>query len=427
MHDIFILNRNKISNLAFALIFIMPFFRYYDIPIIGVSVETLLLAIITILCFMLLKVSHVENEKTLMSKSRNSFLCFFIWLYFITWIYEIGTVFNSHNSASSYSLMTYIMIVPAAYIIYSLFDYRWNVNNVFSIYSRLVRFVIYIYAIQWGLKIFGITISFKIPFLPYNDSWEYLNRIVFGMNLRPTSIFSEPAHLAEYLLPYLAICLFDNREHKNLKKATIITVIVISTASGNGIVGALILWGTYLMIFAKINLVYRIGIVLFGAVVCFFTYQLLLTIPTYSHIFGELFVNTTGKYSGTKADYRVYRGFDYYFQLPTFQKLTGIGYQHMHAFANEYNIASKFDSLNDAFEYFSTLTQVLIYSGVIGMSFFVNHLYSLWKYRDLLVKGLLILSVALWFSSQMLFANSHIMYMALIAASIMYEPEANES
>ena len=80
-------------------------------------------------------------------------------------------------------------------------------------------------------------------------------------------------------------------------------------------------------------------------------------------------------------------------------------------------------SSNDAFEFFSTITQVLLYSGIVGGSLFALHIYNLWKEKNIMVKGLLIMALSIWFSSQMLFANSHIMYIALIVAAVLYIPK----
>lgn len=428
MHRFFVFNKKKISDIVFGIIFLLPLLRYYDVPIISISVETALILLLCILCFMLKRVTVSSLRCAYINRSRNAFLFFFMWFYLITMIYEFGTNINIHNAASHYSLMTFVILLPTGYVLYSLLDGRWSVVNIFKLYSFFVKIIIATYIFQYILQFIGIFINFKIPFFSYNDSWNYLNNIVFGMNKRPTSLFSEQAHLAEYLLPYLAICLYSEIYERRLLKAVMVTFVLVSTTSGNGIIGALVLWSLYILIYAKINLIYRVSIIIIGVFFVMGIYQYLLTLPAYKHIFGELFVNTTGKYSGTKADYRIYRGFDYFRQLPLVQKIFGVGYQHMHAFSYEYGIVSKYDSNTNAFEFFSTITQVLLYSGVIGGMMFVRHIYYLWKEKNMLAKGILLGSIAIWFSSQMLFTNTYIMYIALTVSALLYRKQnINES
>jgi hypothetical protein len=146
----------------------------------------------------------------------------------------------------------------------------------------------------------------------------------------------------------------------------------------------------------------------------------------YQEMFSRLFIDTSGSsYSSTKADYRIYRGFDLYLQLPLNGKIFGVGYNHMQIFANKFNIVSQYDNSWSTYEYFSTITQLLLYFGVIGVTLFYKHLSALvWKSADV-VKGMIVVMVALWFSSSMFLNNYHIMYMLLIIAAFYLSKERN--
>lgn len=429
MSDLLILNRSKISKIIFGIILIMPFVRYYNMPGTPISIETFCLILLFILCIALKIVTSNEERKenNSLKKSRKYFLLFSFWLILVTFFYELCTNINIANVASNYTMNTFIMLVPTIIIICTILDNRIKIDGLFSLYEKIVYLVIYVYIFQWILMILGLKIGFNLPFLKYNDSWSYLNQICFGMNKRPTSLFSEQAHMCEYIIPYLAICLYSKYYKRNILKAILVSIIIISTTSGNGIVVTCIAWICYILYFGKMNIMYRCLLIIAGIITFIGVYNLLLKIPAFNKIFSELFVNTTGKYSGTKADYRIYRGFDYYFKLPFFQKVVGVGYQHMHAFALEYGIYSKFDNTTNAFEFFSTITQVLLYSGIIGFTFFIKHLYYIWKSKTHLVKGLILLCGAIWFSSQMLFSNTYIMYLIIFIIAYLGEEEKNET
>lgn len=416
-----ILNRSRLSKLMLCIIFLLPLFRYYNFPILGLGIETVLLLLLSMICILLTTiVGDRKNCVKSLYLSKMYFFIFFIWLFLITLFYELGTNINIHHSVAGYTINTYIMMIPIGIVFCTLIDTKVDFTFCFNIYEKFVFLIIIIYCIQWILYIMGQSIGFNIPGLEYSSSWDYLNNLTFGMNGRPTSLFSEPAHLCEYLLPYLAIVLFDKSVYKkSLLKAFVVTFVIISTTSGNGIVVSLIIWGLYFLVFSDFSLQKRIAVLIIGCICFVLIYNYLQTLPAFNKIFSELFVNTTGKYSGTKADYRVYRGFDYFMQLPIVQKIVGVGYPHMQIFAFEYGISSKFDSDRNAFEFFSTITQVMLYSGIVGTSCFVAHLVKFVQQKNYLVRGLVVCSVALWFASQMLFSNSHIMYITLIVAAFL--------
>lgn len=415
-NELLIMDRKKISKIIFFIIIVMPFIRYYNLPGISIGLETVCLILLFLLCIALQSVTSNNNKKKSINlkKSRINFLFFSLWLFLITIFYELCTNLNINNPASNYTINTFIMLIPTIIIIITLLDTRIKTEGLFLMYEKFVYIVIIVYILQWILMLINVKIAFNLPFFKYTDSWSYLEQIVFGMNNRPTSLFSEQAHMCEYLIPYLAICLYSNCYKKKFLKAILVSAIMVSTVSGNGIVVVCIQWACYFLIFGRMNITYRFLLILLGIVIFIGLYNYLMGLPVFNKMFKELFINTTGKYTSTKADYRVYRGFDYYFQFPPLQKIIGVGYKHMNAFACENGIFSKYDNATNAFEFFSTITQVLLYTGIVGFVFFVKHLYALWNSKSYLVKGMLISFVAIWFSSQMLFANTYIMYIVFI-------------
>lgn len=412
-----VLNKSNLSNFISILILLLPLIKYYQLPVIGISVETIFKIIIFIFCLLIVTFTQKDKKDFNLKKSSLYFKLFCSWLIIITFIFEAFTNINIYNENSNYTYNTFIMLIPTILSLSIILEGRIRSEHFFKTYEKFVMVIVIIYLIQYCLFFFGQYISFKIPIFDYADSYAYLEPYIFGMTPQPTSLFSEKAHLCEFLLPYVAICLYSKKYNKNIIKAILISIIIISTISGNGIIALLIEWITYFLLFGKIKSAHRLLMICIFPIILLVIYNYLLTIPAFNRMSKELFVNTTGKYTQTKADYRVYRGFDYYFKLPPLEKITGVGYSHMKVFSKEHNISSKYDHATAGFEFFSTVTQVLLYSGIIGFAFFTLHIYKLWQCKSNLVKGLITMSVAIWFSSQMLFSEVYYIYIFLIVAS----------
>ncbi len=418
-------NRRIISNTIYIIVFSIPILRYYDL-LGSLGLESFLWGI-TLICFFILMSYESQLVDEEINKSKLLYLCFIIWSVCISLVYEFYTKYNIYSIYSHYTVLSYIMPLVAVFIVYEMLDGRLDATKAIDIYGKFVFCVVAVYIIQWILKVFGRELSFKMPFLHYSDSYYYLNARVFGMNSGSlSSVFSERAHFAEYIVPYIAICLYSKDLVKihRIGKAVFLSIITVSTASGNGIIVVLIEWVCFLLFFGKLRNTTKILLILLGVLVSYILYNELQKIEVFNDLFNRLFVNNTGnEYLNTKADYRVYRGFDYFRQLPHLQQLIGVGYLHMSPFARINGLTSQYDSNTSVFEFFNTVSQVLLYFGLIGFAFFSAHLWNLYKSKSYSAKGLTIITVALWCSSQMLFNNTYIMYTLLIIICVIQDTD----
>lgn len=420
MNNLFVLDRRKISNLIFIVVFLLPIIKYYDIPGTSIGSETFLLIILFGLFILLYHVSkNIPEYSRNLNKSRNWFFAFAVWAVVITVFYEMCTNISMSNSYSTNSLFNFIVALISLCIIYMMLSTKLDICKAVKIYSYFVYMIIVIYIFQWILMIAGIRLDWSLPFHNYNSSYSYLNSNVFGMNSSPTAIFSERAHLCEYLVPFIALCLYSDRfiEKWRIPKAIMVTLVVLSTVSGNGFVVVAIEWFLYFMMFGAIPKHKKIPIAAAGLLILIVAFEYISSIPKYSLMFSQLFTNTAGG-SYVKANYRVYRGFDYFAQMPLIQKIFGVGMSHMSIFAKVNGLSSIYDVSHEAFEFFSTITQVLLYFGIVGLYLYAKHLISLATKSSSFVKGMLIVVIALWFASQMLFANTHIMYILIITVGV---------
>ena len=149
--------------------------------------------------------------------------------------------------------------------------------------------------------------------------------------------------------------------------------------------------------------------------------MLLSSIPMFNEMFNNLFSTDEGPTASSKADYRIYRGFDLFSKLPLWNQFVGIGFKHMYLFADKYNIVSIFNENYLTYEYFSAISMVLIYSGGIGMLAYFQSFWSLYKSEIKAVKGLIIVLFALSISTEILFNGTNVMYIILIVAVLEQE------
>lgn len=418
-----------LSNTISVLIFLLPMLRYYDLGSTGLGVETILTIIILYL-FALLNLTRQKDKPIAQPELRQSgrwFAAFIFWAIIITAYYELFTDININNAQASYSIMAYAKLLISAAIIYNIIRGRLNFSHVFRIYSFFVNITIALYILQWILYLSGVSINFKIPFLQFNSAFGYLNRFsYFGMNPYPTAMFSERAHLAEFLVPYIAICLYSKTliPKKRFLKAILTSITVISTVSGNGIIIVMIEWVLCFWFFSSAKKRHRISAIIAGLLLLIAIYSILNSIPAFQVTFDRLFIDrSTSSFGSTKADYRIYRGLELYNKMPLSGKIFGIGYNHMQVFAAKYNIVSKYDNARSGYEFFATNMQILLYFGILGLFLCYKSLAVFFKGKSYVVKGLLIMMAALWFSSQMLLINYHIMYMLLILTAHSHDEE----
>ncbi len=427
-----VFTRRMLSNMLCVLTLSLPIFRYYDLATTGFAMETLLTLMMFAICIVMF-FAYRKSKHTVYTCVRNSQMWFGIlifWLLMITCIYELFTNLNISHEYADYTIISLIMIVIRAvvigYILGGNFDYR----DVFKIYSVIVYFIIAIYILQYAMVFAGIRRSFQMPFMPFSDAYTYLReKPFFGMNPDPTSLFSERAHLSEFIVPYIAVCLFGNKimKDKYHLKAILATIVVLSTVSGTGVVVVMIEWILFFLGLGGKKSKYRFLYLILGAFILAGAYLIIRQIPSFSEMFNKLFVDNSGdSYSNTKADYRIYRGFDYFTLLPTYGQIFGIGYSHLGLFTKVHGITSEYDKSTLAFEFLSSIFQIAIYSGLIGVFATAVHIWNLFKAKSTLAKALIIVMLAMWCSSAMFLNNSHIVMILLAVSAIYYDNQPSE-
>lgn len=116
-------------------------------------------------------------------------------------------------------------------------------------YIEIVGILVSVYAIiQIIAARFDVYLTASLPLLTSirDVDGEVLQKAMYGIRFRPTSILGEPAELGGYLALPLAINLFDDKREKGwIGKSIFFSIAIALTMSSTGIVLLLLEWAIY--------------------------------------------------------------------------------------------------------------------------------------------------------------------------------------
>ena len=413
-----------IGKIICFLILIMPIVRYYNVPGTDIgsnSAITLVLLLFTPIAVLLNKRNICSSRNSIvLRKSRYLFIVFLLWSIIITLRFEYGG-FASGNINNS------IVAFMSGFVMIMLLSNKINATQIFQIYQALVYIVLIVFFVQLFLSIVGVSMDFRLPFHQFNGSWGVAEGTVFGMDGVNTSIFSEPAHYSEYLIPFLCYLLFGKETtDKDRFLSVLISLSIVLTLSGTGIVLLGVVWILKFSLFSEKRGSNKLVVGLAGLFVVIALFFVLKSFEDYGNMFQKLFLSSDGSMEMNKSSFRIYRGWDYVFKMPLKYLFTGVGFVHMETFASRNGLWSIFDNEWKMFEWFSGITEVILYFGLIGFSPFLMHIVRLYRNQSNLTKSIVIVFIALLFTSQILFLETHFLYLALIIGSIQYTDMRNE-
>ncbi len=175
--------------------------------------------------------------------------------------------------------------------------------------QKLKKYMVFLSLLASSLVIVQLLVhtltGFHIPCINYRwclDSMSsYRSAIQTGIPsvekiYRPSSIFLEPAHLAQYCIMGLIMCLFDRE--KRIKEAIVISLGILCTTSGMGIVLVLLCWGWWFMYSnERLTQARRIQRMLLGCVAAVVVYAVLMRIPFFRGAIGRITGTASGGYN----------------------------------------------------------------------------------------------------------------------------------
>lgn len=261
----------------------------------------------------------------------------------------------------------------------------WGVNdfNKLRKYYRLIAIVVIIFFFiqEFTYHVIGHRISGIFTFLPlsYEDGLDLKDKLIEVS--RSSSFFSEPAHLAQFLLPLFCIELFAKRKSVFYIIMTGITLLL--TFSGNAILGLAIVGVVYIFNImknrsgaVKLKMALLVIPAMVGVLYVYISSEMGQEMMSRSETLSSDYVNSGG--TSRSAYLRIYRGFAVYDQYGTIEKVLGNDNNHyFFSKAMSSSAAMFFEDENDT--YLNTLQSFLLYTGLVGIIFFVLIFIEIWK------------------------------------------------
>lgn len=294
-------------------------------------------------------------------------------------------------------------------------EYLKKCLRVFFIFCAVIFLLQYIM-----FQVSGQSFSALVPFLSLIDEIDTKDLMETQLEKdRPSSLFREPAHLAQFLCVFLPVELYTGKEKNILCSplAFLSIVILLLLRSGNGMLLLSIVIIFKLLFYFKIATISKKVIVTL-AVIPLLTFG---TIQFLASEVGVMLIERSSEISSTVTTatsgyLRVIRGYEIFDALPTINKFIGAAEETV--LQHEGNSAAQFltgDLQNDL--YFNGIQTILIYKGYIGLSLFAFMLFKLVRKNEMVSVALLITFVCVSFIGSTYL--SHTMLCAL-AISIYY-------
>lgn len=415
------MNVRFINIKAFSLfVLLSTFFHQYGSFLTGVTFGELMLIIASILV-LLFDGFYLSIEKT---KTLIQFYAVCLLLTLLSFLLQQHdfialSIFEVFSRWVRYFAYVIFIVVSAD---------KLDANCALKIYKYLCVFVSFYIILQTlGYYTFNFALPVKILPLPFSrESDMYV--LFSGFDeyyFRAYGPFAEPGYAAKFLLPGLAISLFNSlNDHKNIVSVMLISAGIIFTTSVQGVLLAVfsfIYFGFSLLQNKEFRISFNLGkIFIVGLLVMllsfiFYSVGILETpIERISSIFA---VSQGGTLARSSTGMRVYRGFALFAALPTLYKIIGVGMGNLGNFVIEHNIYTNFDyfytSLNQ-FEYVNAISGVLLSSGIIGGIYFIFYVMELYKNTKCQYRLILLQLLVLLFAGDSFFSMTTVLYLSLV-------------
>ena len=260
-----------------------------------------------------------------------------------------------------------------------------------------------------GIRISGIFSVLPIALNEVSDASSFIvNKMTSD---RGAAFFSEPAYLSQYLMPLLAISLFNKKDKKYILKSVIIVITIFLTASGTGIIAIGAVLAVYMLyLMTSKSIVSKLFVMfLFIGTFIFVPYFLNTEI-------GEKMLSRQSELSfeydsGSRSGFmRLYRGLYVYDDYSVSEKI----------FGNDNNAAIKehishsvfaFTFADDNDTFFNGVQYTLLRTGLIGLLIMIMLHVRIFKQNNSCGRAILMGFVTLMFMEAVFFGNNMILYL----------------
>ncbi len=367
---------DKLAKIFTFLLVLMPIINQYASPIRQIGFGEILF-----MCLFPLMLVFMINKQL----KVNAYLFFCVYILAITFLIIL------FQRAYSFDDVVFRVLREVFYIVLFLVfaQFYFDFNCAIKIYEKVVMGVcFYLIAQVIAFNLFGIVLPWYIKGLPLYIGTEveyYMQHFMkmYTYFYRPTSVFLEPAMVAQYVLPMVIFKLFCKKANSknSLIIAIFISVSLVLSTSGQSIVVLSLFWFIWFLknIIYKRNLIYKIATLILITSIGFSVFYFYNTNDSFQLTLNRFnSIDTEGGVNSVNL--RVLRGFSVYEKINLPFKIFGIGLGNLTAHLIEYEIMTPFDK-EMGMEYMNSFSYILVSGGIIGISLF------LWAMFDLFLKG----------------------------------------
>lgn len=302
-------------------------------------------------------------------------------------------------------------------LVYVMFFKWFNYGLFRKYYEKMALICIAFFIVQEiGFYTIGQRVSGVLDFLPLSDSLRGGDSEIYYASMsfakRSSSFFSEPAHFVQFLLPLLAIELFDTNSKFSKLLVVMIIITLLLLQSGNALLGLVAVGIVFLIkILKEKNMVKKIivlSVLLVSGGYVVLTYMGSEMGQKLMERSEELDSSSMEETSGFQ---RIYRGYFVFDEYNFIEKTIGIH--------SETGIEEKLQKSKVAFtfgkneRYFNTVQNILLKTGYIGCFILILLFFKIWRGNNYAGKAIILTFTLLAFVSSLYMSMYMLIYILL--------------
>lgn len=404
--------KNKLIFFSSIIIALAPILSIYKIGSFPLTIADFCFVI---LIFISLLFSKVKKTK------HFGFIIYFMVFFVIS---LISIVMRGQNDIIDF-IQKWLRIVTMYYIIEIFPDNEINIQifqKTSLVAGTCVTILLIIQVIAKDLFSIPIFPYLELKILPLNYGTTTSTHLKMSQliaftsnNWRPSSIFLEPSHYAQFILLPFTISLFSKNKiisHKQqIFLCVFFTIGIMISGSANGILISAFIWVIWYLnkTNKKMNL-QKIGI---GLLFIIISILLLTSTDFFSKAWGRVeTLNVNG--GASTGNLRLLQGLAVYENLSFPEKIFGIGFGNINAYLIENKITTSYlTELGN--EYMNGFSTVLVSGGIIGFLLFLMIWCQMFiNNKDMVSRVSFLIISILWCTSSMFYSVTTVMYLAFI-------------
>ena len=300
------------------------------------------------------------------------FLVFFGFMILTRFLYATEV---SPSALVSLGLMTFGIVLGFSGRYFSL-KYGVKIYRIVALCCCVFFFIQETQFLLYGSRSVGILDILPLDIYSDQSYIEVISRLSYAP--RAASFFSEPSYFSEFLLPLLAIELFNSNSRNKINLyVVLITVVLLLLQSGLGLLLMCLIWVIWFFYALKNSSLYYKIIIIFVLIP-------FVSIGTFYFIESEIGKNVLerteeiGVVDSTTSTYvRIVRGYDLFAKYPRFKQVFGLNSSDKIKAAISNSDMSNLFQKDDLS--FNGIQSILLYGGIVGFLLFLLHFSYLFK------------------------------------------------